>query len=227
MAFSEFYFGRTVWRIVRFGGLLLPLASFTPVLDAATLEWTGDGSDDNWSTKQNWDTGEAPTSGDSVILTQGPSILDRTLSLNNLTVGTTGQPQINAANGNLGVTGHLDWNDGRLAGSGTFTTSGTQNFANLVDFTDWNVILGGSGSAEGASFQFDEAFTISGELTLRDSVSLSGGTVPDDSSHLILTGTLDKHALLGLGIPAGADDSTFINALGFTHHGTLLSLIHI
>ena len=41
-------------------------ALYTPSVSAATLTWTGDGSDHNFSTPENWDPQQAPEDGDSL-----------------------------------------------------------------------------------------------------------------------------------------------------------------
>lgn len=60
-------FGRLITALVMFAGVFMTsMAGLVGNASAATITWTGGGSDNNFSTGANWSGGSAPTDGDTI-----------------------------------------------------------------------------------------------------------------------------------------------------------------
>jgi hypothetical protein len=136
---------------------LICLASFVLVLglmvdvQAAVLNWTGDGADDLWSTPENWSSGTVPTAGDKARITTqpGPTIVNEGAVALDSWVGA-GQ------SGDLTVDG------------GTWTTSSF-------------IVVARQASGEGVLNMISGAITAGGNLyvghTGVGTVNMTGGTI--------------------------------------------------
>jgi len=144
------------------------LASFVLVLglvvdvQAAVLNWTGNGADDLWSTPENWSSGALPTAGDNarIQVVPGPTIVNEGAVALDSWVGA-GQ------SGDLTVDG------------GTLTTN---NF----------IVVARQASGEGTLNMISGAITAGGPLYVGHTgvatVNMTGGTITASSIELPFNG---------------------------------------
>jgi len=147
---------------------LMCLASFVLVLglvvdvQAAVLNWTGNGADDLWSTPENWSSGALPTAGDNarIQVVPGPTIVNEGAVALDSWVGA-GQ------SGDLTVDG------------GTLTTN---NF----------IVVARQASGEGTLNMISGAITAGGPLYVGHTgvatVNMTGGTITASSIELPFNG---------------------------------------
>ena len=119
---------------------MISLASFVLVLglvvdvEAATLQWTGGGADDLWSTPENWNTGALPTAADKVRmkLSPGATIVNEGAVALDGWIGSADGADLTVDGGTLTTSSFLIF--GRMAGDiGTLNMiSGTLNCAGTL-----------------------------------------------------------------------------------------------
>ena len=75
----------TCFRLGKASLYLYLLIGTAPVLlGQKTSTWTGDGTDDNWTTTENWDTDDYPSGGDTAIIPEPFTVIldgDRSIGL--------------------------------------------------------------------------------------------------------------------------------------------------
>ncbi|MFB6226263.1 MAG: peptidoglycan-binding protein [Candidatus Paceibacteria bacterium] len=153
--------------------------SFTTSASAATIEWDGGGSDDNWDTSANWSPDGAPTESDSVVVSGTVSNknidINTTVDVSSFTVTNTYSGTITVTNTQPGITvsttdfdvdssnAEVDFNtstvdlqDFRIKSG---TVSSTQNNLNIEGILD---ITGGTFDHNNGTTTFD---TYTGPLT--------------------------------------------------------------
>ncbi|MBF0523214.1 MAG: filamentous hemagglutinin N-terminal domain-containing protein, partial [Candidatus Omnitrophica bacterium] len=126
--------------------------------------WVGAGSNSNWSTGANWDTGTAPTAADAVTFdgtAHGvPSASpNKDAYLDASFQGTVASLTVNGYSGtitllkDLTITGNLDVTSGTLAGSANVTVAGGSATGNgIINLTNGsNFLLKGTGNFGGAT----------------------------------------------------------------------------
>lgn len=159
--------------------LLFAAIAFSSGLRAQkTSTWVGDGSDDNWTTAENWDTPEDPNGGDTAIIPSPFGIVldaNRSVSLLDLR-GQTGQFIEISGSAQLSVQNGLLWKDSVLTGSGSLNSINNSVFQGVTAFNGWTVNLGGSTTMNAG------LMTSSGSVTL-------GGTVNWGAADLAGPGT--------------------------------------
>ena len=173
---------------------LLPLANSTLLAD--TVEWIGDGADNNITTTDNWYGSKVPGSGDEVYYisdahqhyTMGISS-DWAVSafeISTLLDGST--PAISQTSGNVTTKTF------RIQGIGTFDTTygGVYNLSGgSFSTTSW-AVLGGNGNL-GTINHSGGAFSVGGELTVGEKNGENQGVGIynlSDSGTLTVTGEM-------------------------------------
>lgn len=122
--------------------LLLALLCMTTTFGLAQVTWIGTGSDNNWSTEENWSTLELPTSSDDVIIPTGFTVA-LNVSATIKSIDIQGNAIINMSKtltfnelSTIGDNATLNWIDGSIRGDGsTLVNNGTINTGNTVSTT--------------------------------------------------------------------------------------------
>ena len=101
-------------KIVYLVSLVLILSS---VGYAADIHWTGAGSDNLWTTRENWELNKVPTVADNVFLNMpaakaGPIFQDgMDLKINGLSTEVAGESTMKMTGGTLEITDYIWWGD--------------------------------------------------------------------------------------------------------------------
>ena len=108
--------------------MVVALAGASPA-GAAVCTWNG--STGNWTDASRWDCGAVPGASDDAVVNAGTVTLATNVTVRDLTFsgGTiTGE-------GDLTITGALDWSFGTMSGSGTTVAEGATTFSSAVSKT--------------------------------------------------------------------------------------------
>ncbi|MGB0743315.1 MAG: hypothetical protein ACPGSB_02210 [Opitutales bacterium] len=181
-----------------------------PLLGQKTSTWDGDGSDDNWTTTQNWDTAEDPNGNDTAIV---PSpfeiILDANRSVGQLDLrGQTGNFVEISGSAQLTVQNKLLWKDSVLSGAGTFISSTNSNFQGVTAFNGWSVTLSGTTTMQ-TGFMAS-----SGSVNLNGTINWGAAGLTGPTGNYTIAGTFTKNT-------ADANHSSLFDPGSLTISGTL------
>ena len=181
---------------------------------AASLTWTGAGTDTNWSTPSNWTPAGPPAAGDLVTLSGLPTIvMDIDGDLTSLTVNSTAN--FSSVGGVLGIgSGGLIRNAGNL----TFDAS----MAIILTASQTWTIGGGAnslaGNLVGAGFTLTKSgvgsFTFSGDNTQLSAIDWNGGTLNANSAGALSSAFTITAGTVNLGAATNTDYVTSIVADG-------------
>lgn len=143
------------WCLGAFSFLLLVMLCHPSQVNAATYTWNGGGSDNNWSTCDNWG-GTCPTATDSVIF-------DST-STKDTVIDTDFGGTIAAVAINAGYTGELTAEEGIIVTGAFSQADGAVDFAAItgIDIGGAFTLSGGNFTASSQVMQFRNNFTQSG-----------------------------------------------------------------
>lgn len=166
------------------------LAGALPSVAQKTSTWTGDGSDNNWTTTENWDTPEDPNGGDTAIVPQPFNLtLDANRSVSLLTLdGQTGQFVSITGGAQLTVQNGLLADNFVLNGSGTLVSSNNSVLSGVVSLNNWTTTLGGSTSMASGALTTSSVLNLPGNVTWGTATLGGTGTVN-------LSGDLTKNHL--------------------------------
>jgi fibronectin-binding autotransporter adhesin len=185
------------------------------VASAATVTWTGGGTNNNWTTGANWSTNTVPLSTDDTVFgAAGLSVRQPTLS----GTGSVAGMQLNATptftltnyNGDFTVTGAVTGGAGMLV-----TSSATGNFGRLV-FSNTGSNFAGGLTVQGTGIaRYNSGATINTSFGSSD-ITLDGGTFSYQGPEIAIN--------TSTGAPtgnAGADRSVVNNIVVTSTGGTL------
>ena len=173
-----------------------------------TSIWTGNGSDDNWSTVENWSTAEDPNGNDIAIIPQPFDVrldVDRTVGRFE-SRGRTAQFVTILGGVDLGVFSAAVVTNTVFEGAGTLNVRGRADLGGVVMFNGWDALLGSptivhDGRVSGSGMVNFTGLTSWGEASLSGSgsVAIESLTKTANSNNhsslfnpanLLLTGTL-------------------------------------
>lgn len=207
------------------GALSVCAASFPSLpAQAATVNWTGGGSNTKWKTVANWDSSPAlPGAGDDVIIGAVASVLyDATApSATSIQSLSSQAAQFNFTGGTLAINGasfvdHLTQTGGLLDGAGTVSVGQAQiNGGSFAGSGTLLLALGGSHGLAGSGINLDGGRVIrnAGTATLDSGASvnwaanLNTGASQTGSGRIENTGTLNFTTYLNRNISFAASNN--------------------
>ena len=169
--------------------LLVPLLLCSlPCAAQKTSTWTGEGSDTNWTTTDNWDTPEDPNGGDTALVLEPFDLTldaNRSVGLLNLNgqignfVTVTGSSQLTVQNG-------MTLDEVISNGAGTLVSTNNSVLSGVVSLNNWTTTLGGTTTVGAGAVTTSATLNLNG--TTNWSVADLGG-----SGTVNLSGTLTKN----------------------------------
>ncbi|MBI4567772.1 MAG: hypothetical protein HY719_05175, partial [Planctomycetes bacterium] len=191
---------------------------------AAAKTFTYGGTNNNWSTANNWDGGTVPIAADTVTIPNGQTCIVTAAPANPSTVDVQGSLTINTgvtltASGTVTISGTVT-----LSGTGTFTITA----ATALSITTSTAVVGGTGTVN-CSNAAAVLSMAGGTLTTSSTPVISCVTVSESgTSSLDLSsgGTLRLRALTGTPFPSTFDT---LNLVGGTveYEGTFTANVTV
>ncbi len=189
----------------------LPFLTLLLLLLAAgrllAIDYTWAGGNGNWNDPTRWTPNGVPGAADNATLSNGEVTLTSNITVNHLTIATTGFAAILKGDFDVAVLGNLTLSAGFISGAGTLTAAGpaTGPSASIVTITKKTVILNGGGAMTNGAITLSEGgvlriaagqtFTLNNTNSTNIAQTQSGGT-------LEITGAFVKNGTGNLNIAA-------------------------
>jgi hypothetical protein len=186
-------------------------------VNGLATEWDGGGSDDKWSTAQNWDTNTVPSTTDAVLI-QGTGVhasVEAPATAYNLRVGDNAVLDVSST---IDLTQNLFWGTSPTPGTINVNSGGTINvpFAGYIDANGGmlNINAGGVVNVEGLNPSTSDSVYLSYGTTQTSGIAINGGTLDVSGDMRVGTGGVGTLSLDNGGILNSQFGGLFLGSAG-------------